>query len=81
MDLKYYREDVAEYYDDHFSEEEQEVLYQIIRGNVPLDALKEKLMELYEEDDMPTPMMFSLKTDEDILDRLDYDIGYSIFFT
>ena len=42
-DIKAYREDVGEYYDHHFSEEEMEIIYEIIRGNVPVDALREKL--------------------------------------
>jgi len=76
MDLKYYRETIGEFYNDHFSEEEQEIIYEIMRGNVPLDALKDKLLDLYGEEDMPTPMDFTLDTDDNILDRLDYDIGY-----
>ena len=76
MDLKYYRETVGEFYNDHFSEEEQEIIYEIMRGNVPLDALKDKLLDFYGEDDMPTPLEFTLDTDDNILDRLDYDIGY-----
>lgn len=76
MDLKYYRETIGEFYNDHFSEEEQEIIYEIMRGNVPLDALKDKLLDLYGEAEMPTPMDFTLDTDDNILDRLDYDIGY-----
>ena len=37
-----WRENVAEFYNEYFSEEEQEIIYEIIRGNVGVDALKEK---------------------------------------
>ena len=40
-----WRENVAEFYNEYFSEEEQEIIYEIIRGNVGVDALKEKFDE------------------------------------
>ena len=44
--IKMWREEVGQYYDEHFSEEEMEILYDIVRGNVDVDTMKEKLIEL-----------------------------------
>ena len=53
-----------------------EILYDIVRGNVDVDSLKEKLKEFFEDSDMPSPTILNLDTDEGLLDRLDYDFGY-----
>jgi secreted Zn-dependent insulinase-like peptidase len=74
--VKMWREDIGQFYDDHFSEEEMEILYEIVRGNVDVDTLKEKLVDFFEDSDIPSLPFFDLKTDEGILDRLDYDFGY-----
>jgi len=71
-----WRDNVAEFYNEHFSEEEQEIIYEIIRGNVPLDALREKFDEFFDDDELPYHPEFNLTTDEGILDRLEFDIGY-----
>ena len=44
-DIKDWREDIGEYYDQHFSEEEMEIIYEIIRGNVGMETLREKITE------------------------------------
>ena len=69
-------DEIGQYYDEHFSEEEMEILYEIVRGNVDVDTLKEKLVDFFEDSDIPTLPFFDLKTDEGLLDRLDYDFGY-----
>ena len=74
--IKMWREEVGQYYDDHFSEEEMEILYDIVRGNVDVDSLKEKLKEFFEDSDTPSLPFFNLDTEEGLLDRLDYDFGY-----
>ena len=74
--IKMWREEIGQYYDEHFSEEEMEILYEIVRGNVDVDTLKEKLVDFFEDSDIPTLPFFDLKTDEGLLDRLDYDFGY-----
>jgi hypothetical protein len=35
--IKMWREEIGQYYDEHFSEEEMEILYEIVRGNVDVD--------------------------------------------
>ena len=75
-ELKNWREEIAQYYDDNFSSEEQEILYEIMRGNVPVDAMREKLDEFFSDEDTPNHPEIELKTEEGILERLDLDIGY-----
>ena len=75
-ELKNWREDIAQYYDDNFSSEEQEILYEIIRGNVPVDAMREKLDEFFNDEGTPSHDELETKTEKGILDRLDYDIGF-----
>ncbi len=43
--IKMWREEIGQYYDEHFSEEEMEILYEIVRGNVDVDTMKEKLID------------------------------------
>ena len=74
--IKMWREEVGQYYDEHFSEEEMEILYDIVRGNVDVDTMKEKLIEFFEDSEMPSLPFFNLQTDDGLLDRLDYDFGY-----
>ena len=69
--IKMWREDIGQFYDEHFSEEEMEILYEIVRGNVDVDTLKEKLVDFFEDSDIPSLPFFDLKTDEGLLDRLD----------
>ena len=38
--------------------------------------MKEKLIEFFEDSEMPSLPFFNLQTDEGLLDRLDYDFGY-----
>ena len=38
--------------------------------------MKEKLIEFFEDSDIPSIPFFNLKTDEGLLDRLDYDFGW-----
>ena len=52
--IKMWREDIGQFYDEHFSEEEMEILYEIVRGNVDVDTLKEKLVDFFEDSDIPT---------------------------
>ena len=75
-DLKSWRENISELYDNHFSEEEQEVLYEIIRGNVPVEALNETLDDFFIDSDTPSHPEFDTTTDEGIINRLEFDIGY-----
>jgi len=75
-DIKAYREDVGEHYDHHFSEEEMEVIYEIIRGNVPVEAMREDLEKFFDDPDIPLTSFFDVSTDEGMLDRLEYDCGY-----
>ena len=70
-----WRDNVAEFYNEYFSEEEQEIIYEIIRGNVS-DALKEKFDEFFSDDELPMHPEFDVTTDEGILGRLEFDIGY-----
>ena len=49
-----WREEIGQYYDEHFSEEEMEILYEIVRGNVDVDTLKEKLVDFFEDSDIPS---------------------------
>ena len=51
--IKMWREDIGQFYDEHFSEEEMEILYEIVRGNVDVDTLKEKLVDFFEDSDIP----------------------------
>ena len=74
--IKMWREEIGQYYDEHFSEEEMEILYEIVRGNVDVDTMNEKLIEFFEDSDIPAIPFFNLKTDEGLLDRLDYDFGW-----
>ena len=75
-DMKTYREDVAEYYQQHFSDEEIDVVYEIIRGNVPVEAMREDLEKFFDDPDIPLVSFFDITTDEGMLERLEYDIGY-----
>ena len=74
--IKDWREDIGEYYDQHFSEEEMEIIYEIIRGNVGMETLREKLKEFFEDSGIPSVPFMDLNTDDGLLDRLEYDIGY-----
>ncbi len=76
FDIKSLREDIGEYYDQHFSEEEMEIIYEIIRGNVGMETLREKLKEFFDDSGIPYVPFINLNTDKGILDRLEYDIGY-----
>jgi len=71
-----WRENVAEFYNEYFSEEEQEIIYEIIRGNVGVDALKEKFDEFFNDEDLPMHPEFDVTTEQGILNRLEFDIGY-----
>ena len=74
--LEAYREDVGEYYNHHFSEEELDVITEIIRGNVPVEAMREDLEKFFDDPDIPLVSFFDVSTDEGMLDRLEYDFGY-----
>ena len=56
--IKDWREDIGEYYDQHFSEEEMEIIYEIIRGNVGMETLREKLKEFFDKNDLVYFMSF-----------------------
>ena len=75
-ELKNWREEIAEHYDDNFSSEEQEILYEIIRGNVPVDTMREQLNEFFNDEGTPSHPEIKTNTEEGILERLDLDIGY-----
>ena len=75
-DIKAYREDVGEYYNHHFSEEELDVITESIRGNVPVEAMREDLEKFFDDPDIPLVSFFDVSTDEGMLDRLEYDFGY-----
>jgi len=75
-ELKNWREEIAEHYDDNFSSEEQEILYEIIRGNVPVDTMREQLDEFFNDEGTPSHPEIKTDTEEGILERLDLDIGY-----
>ena len=75
-DIKDWREDIGEYYDQHFSEEEMEIIYEIIRGNVGMETLREKLKEVFDDSGIPSVPFMDLNKDEGLLERLEYDIGY-----
>jgi secreted Zn-dependent insulinase-like peptidase len=75
-ELKNWREELAEHYDDNFSSEEQEILYEIIRGNVPVDTMREQLNEFFNDEGTPSHPEIKTNTEEGILERLDLDIGY-----
>ena len=57
--IKMWREEIGQYYDEHFSEEQMEILYEIVRGNVDVDTMKEKLIEFFEDSDIPAIPFFS----------------------
>ena len=75
-DIKDWREDIGEYYDQHFSEEEMEIIYEIIRGNVGMETLREILKEFFDDSGIPSVPFMDLNKDEGLLERLEYDIGY-----
>ena len=75
-ELKNWREEIAEHYDDNFSSEEQEILYEIMRGNVPVDTMREQLNEFFNDEGTPSHPEIKTDTEEGILERLDLDIGY-----
>ena len=64
-----WRENVAEFYNEYFSEEEQDIIYEIIRGNVGVDALKEKFDEFFSDDELPMHPEFDTTTEQGRLDR------------
>ena len=68
--------DPGEYYNHHFSEEELDVITEIIRGNVPVEAMREELEKFFDDPDIPLVSFFDVSTDEGMLDRLEYDFGY-----
>ena len=76
FNIKSLREDIGEYYDQHFSEEEMEIIYEIIRGNVGMETLREKIKEFFDDSGIPSVPFMNLNTDDGLLDRLEYDIGY-----
>jgi hypothetical protein len=75
-ELKNWQEEIEEHYDDNFSSEEQEILYEIVRGNVPVDAMREKLDEFFNDEGTPSHPEIKTNTEEGILERLDLDLGY-----
>ena len=75
-DIKDWREDIGEYYAQHFSEEEMEISYEIIRCNVGMETLREKLKEFFDDSGIPSVPFMDLNKDEGLLERLEYDIGY-----
>ena len=75
-ELKNWREEIAEHYDDNFSSEEQEILYEIIRGNVPVDTMREQLDEFFNDDHAPRHPEIKTDTEAGKLERQDLDIGY-----
>ena len=76
FDIKSLREDIGEYYDQHFSKEEMEIIYEIIRGNVGMETLREKLKDFFDDSGIPSVPFMDLNKDEGLLERLEYDIGY-----
>ena len=68
--IKMWREDIGQFYDEHFSEEEMEILYEIVRGNVDIDTLKEKLIDFFEDSDIPAIPFFNLNNNSHVLLRL-----------
>ena len=69
--IKMWREDIGQFYDEHFSEEEMEIIYEIIRGNVGMETLREKIKEFFDDSGIPSVPFMDLDKDEGLLERLE----------
>ena len=49
---------------------------EIIRGNDPVDTMREQLDEFFNDDNTPSHPEIKTNTEEGILERLDLDLGY-----
>ena len=70
-------EDIKNKYEKHFSDNEIYIIKQIRLGQLAMDIMREQLIDFFNENPLPDDKIheYTICSDEEILDRLDIDLG------
>tara|TARA_R100000742_G_C4271630_1_gene90604 strand:+ start:1028 stop:1303 length:276 start_codon:yes stop_codon:yes gene_type:complete len=72
-----YQEEIGVEYEKHFSDNEIYIIKQIRLGQLAMDIMREQLIDFFNENPLPDDKIheYTICSDEEILDRLDIDLG------
>tara|TARA_B110000285_G_scaffold51121_1_gene58091 strand:- start:11087 stop:11362 length:276 start_codon:yes stop_codon:yes gene_type:complete len=75
-----YQDYIRYEYQKHFSDNEMNIIKQIRLGKISMDSIREELLDFFTENPLPSDKIhdYTICSDEEILDRLDIDLGVII---